>query len=400
MVSYKGQSSVTSVLAIAIVTTAMLFSVPAYAVSPDIDGITDVVSTLSRTQKQKDLVDDLDNQQLSNTIEEKEAKQQAVLTGLFHDKIKKQNQELSITTFMRGISSMNPGLGLMISQTGLTLSDLHLQSLSGYGKVRGSTNIFSQTAIRSDAQIRALWDSKFCNSQSQNASKECADKKTLAVKENFIDFFLAERTWSASTIDDVLIIARRFFGGMPDKAMIGQGATDPASFVANQGALARVMLKMSVIDDLAARRAPAAVVNGEALDVILQILAPSGDITRAYYAEACLKPEDKATPPEVYKTPSEIYACNLTSVSNTLKDKDGKPKRVVSQAALDKIIQFDLMLSPLFYNQINGSEVSALGGMERLDVFIKAQQLAQDYRALRLLQMKVATTAMNMMNGK
>jgi hypothetical protein len=61
-------------------------------------------------------------------------------------------------------------------------------------------------------------------------------------------------------------------------------------------------------------------------------------------------------------------------------------------------MQHDFYMSPTFYDELNSDYYSANGPIDKLEVYIKAQQLIQDYRQLRMLQMKVAALAMNVMN--
>jgi hypothetical protein len=257
------------------------------------------------------------------------------------------------------------------------------------GNSQGSTdNPFSDISVANKAKLQKIFNKYFCNPQSKNASADCQASKVTPSKENFVDFFVGTGTWADKTVLDVLTLARGFYAGMSDKVMLGQGSYDPSTFFSNLGGIARANLRMSIINDLAAQRAPSSEATAPAEYALLKVLVPSGEVTSLNYQTACSDSNQR--------TMAAYYACSMTAPP--LSDKGDS--RLISQTALNRILQFDYMLSSDFYRQINSPALSATGGVDKVAVYLKAQQLAQEYRALRLLQMKVAATAVNMINGK
>jgi len=116
--------------------------------------------------------------------------------------------------------------------------------------------------------------------------------------------------------------------------------------------------------------------------VLLAGLMPTGQIRSINQSEICTEAQKASM------SIPEQYACSYKAAIGD--------KSLLSQSAIDRIFQYDYLLSGSFYKQINSGGTNSA---RKVQVWLKAQQLAQDYRGLRLLQMKTAMTAMNMMNG-
>ncbi len=346
-----------------------------------------------------------------NLISEKEITTKELIQQNLNNKIKKVQQDLKsaqseinrssafdnsapgpLDFIMSGLKAEGVISSFSADQIDKKLKEVISNSASGHKEVENvgsgsNVNPYAGTAVMADTFLWKRFQALFCIPNSASASPECAARKgdsTIRPYENFIDFFVSEKTWPDTTVIDGLVFARRFFVGGLDKSGIGLGVIDGKSFFSQQSSIAKANLKMGVLTDLAARRAPTSTASGTVLELLLTGLMPSGQVSSTDYEDVCSNDQ---------LTDVEAYACSFTN-----KPSGNGAPRVISQAAIDKIIQNDYMLSLDFYDKINSSTYSK-ASMERLNVFMKAQQLAQDYRALRLLQMKTAVLAMNMMNG-
>lgn len=230
-----------------------------------------------------------------------------------------------------------------------------------------------------------------------NAPAACrSSNPSTHSSENFVDMFLGERTWGDKTIIDALLVARRFFA--PAQTRDVMGIFDEESFIANRSEMAQANLRMSILNSLAARRAPTSTATNTALGFMFRILANSSPFVMSPDPNVACSAENLTYSQD---DPDELkgikfmngYVCSFTSAP-----VQGTGERYVSQAAIDRIMQHDFYLSSDFYGTINSSSFNE-ASMDKMEVFMKAQQLAQDYRQLRLLQMKVAATAMNVMNN-
>src|SRR5690606_3440423 len=108
---------------------------------------------------------------------------------------------------------------------------------------------------------------------------------------------------------------------------------------------------------------------------MLEILSIGGSVSAPDYKIACLQA------PEAMSA-VEAYACNLTN-----KPDDPSEDRIISQAAMDRLIEYDLSMSSELYEEIQSPTVLSTGALDRMHAAMKARQVAQDYRQLRLLQM-------------
>lgn len=275
------------------------------------------------------------------------------------------------------------------------LLDTTNQTYLGYTTlVNGTSNAsgtsLSATYLYNEASLAQTLDNLFCIPLSRFASADCQAKKDTIKPpyENFVDYFTSVRTWTDQKIFDVLMLDRRFFGSVPDKTTIESDVLDGATIIASQATIARDNLRLSIINEIAARRAPTSAASGDALKIMLSILVPTGDVTSTNYTIACAD--------NMPKTPPVQYVCGLV----LSQASNGVTKGFISQAAIDRILDFDYMLSTELYDHIYDVDFVSSNSDLKTEVWLKAQQVAQDYRGLRLLQMKTLATAMNMMNGK
>jgi len=277
-------------------------------------------------------------------------------------------------------------------QVALMLRNMRAAAISGHKEYSSlssdnptnSSNPASQpTKLAMDALILKKMEAMFCIPGSALATKNCKDSSAAPSRENYIDLFISNKTWPNATILDTMLLTRRFFSRAVVGVDLTQDNSEAGTFMGNQRLLAQDNLRLGILDSLIARRAPTSNATPVAMQALLTILAPSNTISSLNYEKVCTKPKLNKL---------EVYVCSFTS------EPIQGGKRIISQAALDKIMQFDLVLSPMFFSAINSQAYTASGPIEKMEVFLKAQQVAQDYNQLRLLQKKTVATAMNMMN--
>lgn len=309
-------------------------------------------------------------------------------------KIDKQRKAMPFYEMINGLTAERVFSSFTAREVETQIENIRREAFAGKLTVQNSDStsdvnpMSATTTIAMDAIIAKKLDTIFCIPGSKLATEECAGGQIGAGAENnnFVDMFLGTGTWPGQTILDSLLLTRRFFSSAFSRVDINQSAANPATFMTNQRRITRDNIRLAIFDDLASRRAPTSNATYHALQMLLFMLAPSNQITSQDYRRICANPD---------ANPIEKYICTLTGEP---MGGDAGGQRAISQAALDKIMQYDLMLSNNFYSEIQSPAYQASGSIEKMEVFLKAQQVTQDYRQLRLLQMKVATTAMNIMN--
>jgi len=292
-------------------------------------------------------------------------------------------------------------------QASKKLDQITNETVAGYAKVENISQSSDQnpaadnTALQWDAFLYQKIQDVFCLPDARRATDDCIKMKAkmgLKPSESFVDFFTGERTWSDASVLDAMLIARRLFGANKGKTQFGYDTLDRTKFVDNQSVTTQNNLRMTILNDLASRRAPTSTATKSILGFMLQIMANSSanvlsvDADKACNTEGLTINKDDA--PEV-KSAKFIngYVCSYTNTP------PAGGARIISQAAIDKVMQRDFYMSPNFYSEINSGAYGE-AGLDRMEVFMKAQQVAQDYRALRLLQMKTAAVAVSMINSK
>ncbi len=277
------------------------------------------------------------------------------------------------------------------------LNLVNLQTVLGYGTVDGSrtipsaqdggttdTGTFSQGVLTGVADMYHAHVRMFCFPEMQNAPAECGTAREAAglrSNDTVVDIFLSPRTWERRTVIDGVRLAQNYFGIMVDTTHIGDMDVSSADFMSKIRDISRNNLRLAILNDLASRRATTSVATEGIVNKMLEILGIGGVISVPDYTIACQRPATEITA-------EEAYACGLTNKPDTPGGD-----RIISQAAMDRLLEYDLMISPNLYNEIHSSSFPTEGAMDRLQVSLKARQLAQDYRQLRLLQMKVAAMA-------
>lgn len=329
---------------------------------------------------------------LTKTIEEQT---DAYIRAMYRlEKMKKDEaKELpAFHYFITGVATHAPYSEFLLRQLYIDMNDSVLKAASGNlttpnSGIKDKRNPYSAILARSEADWKELLDTEFCIPESKNASEDCAkDKSKLRPYgdyENFVDFYVNDRPWKDMGIRNVFMLARRFLGGAVDRPFVIKNANDSGSFMRHQTAIARENMRAAVMNDLAARRAPTNMATGDAMALLLRVLAPTQQIDSMNYNTIC------ADKKRMEKFPAIKYACSRTTKSGNYT--------LISRSSIDRIFQFDFVMSPEFFDVVNSSSID--GQLDKELVYLKSQQLAQDYRALRMLQMKTALTAMNMMNS-
>lgn len=260
-----------------------------------------------------------------------------------------------------------------------------------------SENPYAEADQLAETKLYEILTTTFCDPDSTISTTACQNSKAeVKSNQNFVDMFLGERTWTDKTVLDALLLARRFFA--PSSSRDVMGVFNEQGFIANRSAIAQSNLRMSILNELAARRAPTSIATNSVLRFMFNIFANATpfvatvDPAKACSADALVIKDGDADDVRANKFLNG-YVCSYTNTPS------GGSERIISQAAIDRIMQYDFYMSADFYGRINSADYNN-ASLDRMNVFMKTQQLAQDYRQLRLLQMKVAGVAMNMMNGK
>jgi hypothetical protein len=252
-------------------------------------------------------------------------------------------------------------------------------------------NIYKDGRESAKATLFKDYNDLFCIKTSPNVdSKACgaaAQDYGITSPETFVDFILGEKTWPNKAVLETMQLARAFYGYIPDTFNIDTVRNSPKDFITEQSKIAQSNMKMAIINYLASRRGPTSSATTTVLQSLARNFLPQQAVSGLDYSTFCTK--DK-------KTPAEEYICSYTNKPDA--STGDSENRIISQAAVDRIAQYDTYLSPTFYSSIQGPLPA--GALDKMEVFIKAQQLTQDYRELRMLQLKTAATAMRLMNSK
>jgi len=310
------------------------------------------------------------------------------------DMLKKENERKmpSFHRFAKDVLDERVSSQFLTQDIGVNLDDMSLDISSGNLQVQNSTlednaNPSSNLLIAGDASYNAIHDSAFCNPNSANASEVCKEQKDKSAEpsENFIDYYLSDQPWHSKKMREILLMNQRFMGGGLDKTYVIQDDANPKEFVATLSILSKGNLRAAIRNELAASRAPTSQATGGVMDLLFRSVGSTGQVTPVDDYKVFCSNKDN-----IKDLPALTYACSMTAQVGDAN--------LTSQTSIDKAFQYDYMLSGEFYNSINKAEVH--GQLDKEQVWLKAQQVAQDYKALRLLQMKTAMMAVNMMNGR
>lgn len=235
-----------------------------------------------------------------------------------------------------------------------------------------------------EAAISALYNSYvpyFCMPGGKNAPTGCG---TMAVAGgrlaiSLVDGLVGDSTWSADTIAPSRDFFRAYFGLMSDRINIS--SMQSGSLIKYVEAATQANMRLSVLQSLMARRT-ASVGAGESGNIagaLFRTFEEAGFLPDNNPVTLCSNPNKRS--------PISAMLCEM------LDQHFG-----ASQAVTERVLQHDIYLTPTFLDDIHASEYPAKASILRLEVYMTAQKLAQEYRFLRDLQMYAALRAMNISN--
>lgn len=304
-------------------------------------------------------------------------------------------------TWALTVARLNQDGQLLTDDLRKSLNDITLQTVLGYREVFSDTfgpnstdeyneGIYSKGALVAAARIYDTHVRMFCVPGTKNAPEGCGVARNAAGirgGETFVDFMVGEKTWQGAYVLEVMKLARAYFGLVTDTTHLEDLRSNRDAFVRRQAELARNNMRLSIINYLAARRAPTSDAAATAQMMFMSNATDTTQLSDFNIDTLCARENDELSL-------FENMLCSYTSKPTT-----SGGERFISQAALDRILQFDIYLTPNFYKSIRDPQYAADGPIDQINVLLKAQQLAQDYQHLRMLQMKVASTAVATVSG-
>lgn len=283
--------------------------------------------------------------------------------------------------------------GVLTEDTRRTLDEVNYKVLQGYRTIPNvglfeKENPYLGSRLSAVSKLYELHVKLFCNPEGMtNPPPGCGGDRVRAgvqENENFVDFLLGERTWPKNVVLDTMQLARGYFFDIGERFSMAGLKGGQAGLLSWQKSTALNSLRMSMLNSLAARRAPTSSATEEVLEVMLRNFAVDSKVSGMNYESIC----SKAAPGNYL----EAYVCNMTNIPS----KANAP-RIMGQASIDRIMQHDFYLSPIFYNAIVNSTTDPSVSLKRMKVFMRAQQLSQDYYFLRMLQMQTAASALQVL---
>ena len=334
-----------------------------------------------------------------NTLQEIGERKSNTQVVLGSENSEEHNQSFLNFSQLMAVANERALSSILTDQVRLSLDEINYKVLEGYQKVPGvgyfnASNPTVDGPLSNIAQIYQLHVNLFCNPVGLKHPPDGCGKMRAAARiegnENFVDLFLSERTWPSEAVTDAMQVARSYFLDMKQHFSAEVSTNNPSAMISWQRAAALDTVRMSILDALAARRAPTSTATDKVLGALLTSLAATGDVSTIDYKNLCTRNKLNMI---------EAYVCNLTNLPAKDPNDPNAPvstDRIISQAAIDRVMQYDYYMSPLFYNSINSPAINPRGSMERIEVLQLAQQLTQDYYFLRLLQMKTVAQSLKM----
>jgi hypothetical protein len=255
-----------------------------------------------------------------------------------------------------------------------------LQYLQGNKLLTTRPNPYINSTGQSVVRLYQRYVSHFCIPNSYNAPSGCGSLAQDGgyFAPNMIQGIVGERTWTPASMEAALDFVRAYFGIIPQKPNIGE-LNDSKTYVEQLKNKTRANMRLSVVNALMARRAP--FTKGDNTNFV-------GELFKIYYQAGYIS----SNHPEAVCRRSR--AEGKTAIESTLCQTMNK-QYASSKAVSDRVLQYDFYMSPSFLDTIYSHEYPAKGSLERLEVTMQAQRLAQDYQFLRDLQMYTALRAVN-----
>jgi hypothetical protein len=353
-----------------------------------------VAATQEKSADQKHLL----HEELRNALSELRKITKAGIT-IDAKRLEEEKGEMPLYYEIWEILSDRVASGLTTLATQYKLDKNTFGSVVGHEKVdnigsgNDRTNPVLFGANKAYAEYFKVYLDMFCIPEGSNALNLCRDIRNNAKNkryENFIDFFTSDKTWGEPAVLDAMTLAREFFGSVTsDLDDTAQLKENPSFYMAKQGAIARNNLRMGVINQLASQRAPTSYGTEAVLSLLFNSLGNTGQVSSSNYKEAC-----KQNIADMVKdAPLNAYVCSYTNLA-----ADGQD-RVISQAAIDRIMQRDLMMSPFFMQQVQSPDFNAQGPINKMNAYLATVKVAQLYDQLQAIKMQSAVSATNLIHG-
>ncbi len=355
----------------------------------------DVVRSIQRSQQQLSTETQAILQRLTTRIQNSSEEIRKAMIVREKERIRDENGSMPGLSRLISVSQDASRSSILTDEVRKLLNDNNYKVSEGYFDIpnvgsNSTENIQYREYLATTGKAYDLHLRLFCNPAMTNAPAGCGSDRALAGingDENFVDFMLSERTWPTKTVLDTMQLARLYFFDYGVRPSAKDIRSAPVNLVKWQQQVAGQSVRMSMLNMLAARRAPTSPGTQNVLKVMLESLAVNGQVSSVNYKTVCSQPT---------LTQLEAYVCNYTNIPDP---NDPNPlmrtTRIISQASMDRILQYDYYLSPNFYATINSPSTPVKGGLDRMEVLMMAQQLSQDYYFLRMLQMKAVASSMN-----
>lgn len=295
------------------------------------------------------------------------------------------------------------------------LNTANLQYAVGNKTIGNEPNPFNGENTEALTKLYNKYIVYFCNPAQANKPNGCGEQAVDGgyFGNNLAQNIVGERTWSSNSMSAGIAFVRAYFGQIPDKLSITE-AQSGGQYIAMQKKNARANLRQAALNRLLARRAPAGLEDNKSI---------VGELFRAYEEAGYVgdsNPQVICRRLPADRTAIENTLCSVMATEAIPKDKlsqdelnaklqngsaisaDGKTVLTMmsSKAVADRILQFDMYMNPGFINEIYSPTNPARGSLDKLEVIMKAQQLAQDYQYLRDLQMYTALRAVAVSNER
>jgi hypothetical protein len=359
------------------------------------------VTAINDSQSKAGMVIEASFKELTKTVGDMAQEVNTALLSVQAMKEESRRQTPAFISWLWMIARQNQDGQLLTDEARQTLDMIAEQSVLGYTTVvnaassalgRGSNEegIYAKGLLPATANLYETHVNLFCLPGARNAPSGCGSlRRAAGIKsgETFIDFMVGEKTWQRAYVLDAMKSARAYFGFISDTAHLDDLRVNRDEFVRRQAKLARNNLRLSMMNYLAARRAPTSGAAAMAQMLVMANVTDTAQTDSLNINAMCAKDEDK-------QTPFEKTACSYTSDPSSPGGE-----RIISQAAIDRVTQYDLYFSPRFFQIVRDPQNAGTGPLNKIQVVLKAQQLAQDYQHLRMLQMKVAATAVRTVSG-
>lgn len=355
---------------------------------------TDAALSMEKNQKERTLFDDLGH--FFQTKGEDIAK---VFMEIKRYQDIDEAAPMPFSTSLLPLASSGVNSNFLRTQVKEAMNQTTREVMAGKKQVQDATsgsdaNPAAGSALEFDARVYETMEAVLCSPESVNASDACAKRKDelgIQAGETLADLFTGEKTWSDSTVLDLKLVMQRIVTGPSNKPQLGYATQDGTSYIAGQSSLAKNNLRMSIINDLASRRAPVSTAGAATLGMMLKMQAMSGAGVMSTDADKVCDPKNleiKENDADNIKS-AKFSAASVCAHATRI----GNGQLMISPAAISRVMEYDFYTSPNYYEGINSPNLSRTSLM-RLQVFNEALQAVQKYNGLKLMQRKIALKAM------